>query len=333
MIPTPLRVLLGSACSLAVLAGCSGGQTPAAPEVTTSTVSAGSTFDTAGSFATPTDSPTPDTPVGFTAVPASDANDQPTQFFVKVGKPTVAVPFHDGSEADLLVGFPVTIEAATGNSAIRNDQFEIAPTPGGAGELGNRTSYATDAGITEEAKVAIKVACGKLPMFDTAAKQAGADVANGGYTIPATVTDFTGCMTFDYTPAMHPTKLLFSSASPSYGPPTSPATGTELWTGTMPAQTGAAPQPTVLARFAGSSSQLLTVPPSALGGKTVKICWNMQGSGNHIIQTETETSGSNLNILTNTLGSPDVQCHGYTQLDNYIQVIAEDDWSITITNF
>lgn len=120
----------------------------------------------------------------------------------------------------------------------------------------------------------------------------------------------------------------------SYDTTDSPTLFTYLdraWTLTLPAPR-AAGKPTTLATFHGSGSKLLRVPAGAqVDG--AKVCWNMPGSGNHILQLEQDTAGDGLNILTNALGSSDADCASGTAVTPYIQVIDEGSWSITITNY
>jgi hypothetical protein len=222
-------------------------------------------------------------------------------FWVKVGQPMAVTVVDQHPVA--IVGFPVSILGGTSTVEFDPDSmdFDGKPLP---------FQYLTASWIP--------AACGATPHIRDAGAAVQAtftDTIGGGdrfQVLPAQ--PITGCVVWEEDLDTRPTSLTY---------------GVGVWSGTLPAYPPA-PAPTVLGTWSGNGSRLIAIPPAAQQGN--KTCWNMPGGGNHIIETEADTAGKDLRLLTNTLGSPDVNCTD-SRLDAFVQILAEDSWTLTVTNF
>jgi hypothetical protein len=227
-------------------------------------------------------------------------------------------PFVDGPTPANAVAFKVTLQDVTGDAFINNDLegFRFEPSNSGSAFYSNDDTNSANTSL-------MKKICGTIPMLGTVTTSdttmaSGLDLQAG--------TSYTGCVVFDFIDPARPTNLTYSDSTNGV------TTDQVIWTGS-PMKGGAASiPPKTLASWSGSGSQLLTVPSSATNALNVKICWDMTGEGNHIIQAEDSTAGANMDLYTNSVGTEDKQCRDVSgTLPKFLQVLAEDYWTITIT--
>jgi hypothetical protein len=244
-------------------------------------------------------------------------------FLLTVGRPIaiVAYPTGDGTK-QYEVGIPLTFEPETGTPIVSVSDMGLS-TADPAVENG---LISTGLSSTNESDQELKVdsaACGKVPQLGDSATNAGA-VDDGMINLTlyeGQATKFTGCATFVYSAAYIPTQFHLN--------------GTH-WSSEVnwPIDLGsvgkvAQPQAKTLATYQGSGSHLVS---NAIIGKYVKVCWQMTGDGNNIIESEGTSGGDGLKVLTNTIG-PISDCAASVLLGRYIQVLASGGWSITVTGF
>jgi hypothetical protein len=299
--------------------------TPSTTPMVTS--SAGTPTSTSAASTAPTSTtPPPPTYTSMGYMELDPQTDSGATYFVKLGIIRRVSIVDNGNRASM-IGVPMKIATADdqASAVLDADEFSISHDNT---ILNHEFADAADA-------VYVKTACSGSPMLQLAAKKVGLledqDIEGddiGVYDMPPGTGPFDACLVFETdTPNETVSDLFFQPEGDV--DESNPTAEESIWHGT-PKTAGKASTRQVLDTFSGSGSRLISVPKKDRdGGRT---CWDMYGSGNHILEEEDDTAGTDEVLLTNSLGSEDKGCTT-SHLSRYIQVIAEGSWTITVTNF
>ena len=306
-----------------LLAGCGGATQLAAPTTPTDT-------------ATSTSSSVPDTPTSTAPPQAGDTltitDGSGDEADYTVSAPIKVIPISD-QDYDREAAVTITVVGDEGSFVVSNGDLLTPATAGeDRGDFGGGYDSVVDASEPDLATgpelAAAKTLCaGRKTFADIEnADTSSTNIGGSSYTLDAGKT-ISFCLPFRYSSKTPPTKLVYSDST----------TGTGAvpiyWTVHLPAASGTAAKPTVLATFSGDGSKLLTLPAS-VQNEPVKVTWHMPSSGNNVIEGESDSAGDNLDLLTNVVGANDGSTSDKDlSEDTYFQVLSEGSWTITITNF